>query len=162
MLWKTKDPLGCFTLRESIEIDEEVETVFGHWNRFEDFPRFMESVRRTKCIGENRVLWDVDIAGRQIVWEARIVESVPEKLVRWESSWGAPNSGEARFDALSDGRTRLTVSIEFRPHRVLEHLGARFGLPDLHVRRDLERFAHFVERVSAARNHPDLGSKEAR
>jgi uncharacterized membrane protein len=120
MLWKTKDPLGCFTLRESIEIDEEVETVFAHWNRFEDFPLFMESVRRTKRIGEQRVLWDTDIAGRQVVWEARIVESVPEKLVRWESSWGAPNSGEVRFDALP------------------------------HVRRDLERFAHFVARVESA------------
>lgn len=145
MRWKTKNPLGRFMLRESTEIDADVESVFAHWNRFEDFPRFMKSVRRTKRIDEQRVLWDVDIAGHQIVWEGRIVELVPEKLLRWESSWGAPNSGEVRFEDLADDRTRLTVSIEYLPRRALEQVGARFGLADHHVRRDLECFRQFVE-----------------
>lgn len=35
MRWKTKNPLGRFTLSESIEIDEGVESVFAHW-RLED------------------------------------------------------------------------------------------------------------------------------
>jgi uncharacterized membrane protein len=147
MRWKTKNPLGRFTLRESIEIDEDVASVFVRWNRYEDFPRFTDSVRRTKRIDEECVLWDIDIMGHQVVWEARIVESVPEKLVRWESSWGASNWGEVRFEAVSGGRTHLTVSIGFQPQRVLEHLGARFGLVDLYVRRDIERFREFVESV---------------
>lgn len=153
MRWKTKNPLGRLTLCESIEIDEDVETVFAHWNRFEAFPRFMDSVRRAKRIDAQHVLWDVEIAGQQVVWEARIVEFVPDKLLRWESSWGAANSGEVRFEPLAGGRTRLTVDIAFRPRRALERLGARSGLVDLHVRRELERFRYLVEDVRLLEMH---------
>lgn len=148
MRWKTKNPRGRFTLREAIEIDDDVESVFAQWNHIEEFPRFMDSVRRTKRIDGQRVLWDVDIAGRQIVWEARIVELVPAKLVGWESSWGAPNEGEVLFEELTSGRVRLTVSIEFRPQGALEHLGARIGLVDQYVSRDLRRFRHHVEQAN--------------
>lgn len=151
MLWRTKNPLGHFTLRESIEIGDRVDGVFAHWNRYDDFPRFMDNVRRTKRIDEQRLLWDVDIAGHQVVWEARIVEVVPEKLIRWESSWGASNFGEVRFEALSDARTRLTVDIEYRPRGSLEHLGARIGLAEHHVRHDLERFRQHVENLGEPR-----------
>jgi uncharacterized membrane protein len=157
MRWKTRNPMGRFTLSESIEIDASVESVFADWNRIEDFPRFMESVRRTKRIDERRVLWDVDIAGHQVVWEARIIECVPEKLVRWESSWGAPNSGEVRFEDLAADRTRLTASIEFLPQRGLEHLGARLALVDLHVRRDLERFRRFAEHARWEKKADEAG-----
>lgn len=147
MRWNKTDRSGRFTLNESIEIDEGVACVFAHWDRVEDFPLFMDSVRRTKRIDAERVLWDVDISGHQVVWEARIVERIPEKLIRWESSWGASHAGEARFEALVDERTRLTIAIEFRPQGRLERLGARIGLTDLQLRRDLERFRHYVERL---------------
>jgi uncharacterized membrane protein len=147
MRWKTKSPLGRFTLRETVDIHQDVACVFACWNRFEEFPRFMESVRRTKRIDERRVLWDIDIAGRQVVCEAHIVESIPAKLIRWESSWGAGNSGEVRFEALPNERTRLTVAMEFRPQKLLDRLGALFGVVDDHVHRDLERFRGFVEKL---------------
>lgn len=153
-LWKTKDPLGRFELCESIVIDREVASVFAHWNRFEEFPRFMGSVRRTKRIDGQCVLWDIDIAGHQVVWEARIVELVPEKLMRWESRWGAANAGEVHFEALEGPRTRVTVRIEFEPRRALARLGARFGLVDRHVRRDLDHFRRFVESVGPDEVNP--------
>lgn len=148
MRWKTKNSLGRFRLREAIEIDSDIESVYAEWNRYEEFPRFMDSVRHTKRIDGRRVLWDVDIAGRQIVWEARIVEQVPAKLLRWESTWGTRNTGEVHFAELTGGRTRLTVSIEFQPQRALEQLGARMGLVDKHVRRDLQRFRRHVEQAA--------------
>lgn len=156
MRWRTKNTLGRFALCESIEIDDAIDSVFAHWNRYEEFPRFMESVCRTKRINQERVLWDVDIAGHQIVWEARIVEFTPLKLVRWVSSWGSTHAGEVRFDEVADGRTALTVEISYQPQGVLERLGARLGFADLHVRRDLERFRAFVE------SHPREGESRPR
>jgi len=145
MRWKRLNARGCFTLSESIEIDADVARVFATWNRYETFPSFMESVRRTRRIDAQRVLWDVDVVGHQVVWEAHIVELVPEELVRWESSWGAPNAGEVRFESPADGVTALTVDIEYHPQGWRESLGARIGLVDLHVRRDLARFREFLE-----------------
>lgn len=153
MIWKSKDPLGRFSLSESIEIDAAVGRVFAHWSRYEDFPHFMESVRRTKCIDEHRVLWDIDIAGRQVVLEARIVESIAEKRIRWESARGTPSVGTVRFEELPDAGTRITVEIEYLPLGFLETLGARCGLVDLHVRRDLARFRRFVESLPQETGH---------
>lgn len=136
-----------FSVERSIEIDACLERVFDRWSRYEEFPHFMECVRHTKQIDERRVLWDVDITGRQLVWEARIVETVPDELIRWESVWGASNRGEIHFEPLSDCRTRLTVVIEYRPRGVLEQLAARARLVDLQVRRDLARFRRVVERL---------------
>jgi len=143
--WKTRNSDGTFALCEAIEIDQPPRSVFSAWSRVEDFPRFMSSVRRTKRIDEERVMWDVDIEGRQIVWESFLLKSIPARRMRWTSAWGAPNSGEARFDALADGRTRLTVSIQFRPRNQLESLGARLGLVDRHVRRDLECVRRYMD-----------------
>jgi len=131
---------------QSIEIAAPVDAVFLRWTRYEELPQLTHSVRRVKCIDARQILWDAEIGGRQVVWEARVVECVPQKLVRWESRWGAPNRGEARFEVLVDGRTRFEVEIEFRPRSPLERLGARLGLMDRHLRRDLERFRYAVER----------------
>ena len=138
------DTFRCATIR-SIDLEAPVDRVYRLWARYEDLPRILESVRRTQCITQTRVLWDVDLAARQVVWEARIVEQIPDKLVRWESTWGARNAGLVRFEALGERSTRLTVEIRYEPRSLVERLGARLGLVDRHVRRDLARFRAFVE-----------------
>lgn len=139
---------GRRELIESVEIDDTVDRVYAQWERYETFPLIMESVRRTKRIDDHRVLWDVEVAGHQLVWAALIVDCAPGKSVRWESTWGVRNSGEVRFEALPEGRTRLTVDIRYRPRRLLEHIGARLGIVDRALRRDLDRFRRFVEHVA--------------
>jgi uncharacterized membrane protein len=140
---------GVHRVQCSIEIDTDVETVFAEWSRFEGLPWLMDGVRRTKRIGERRILWDADVAGRQLVWEAEIVELVPDKRIRWESRWGAPNAGEVDFERLPGGRTRLSVDLRCWPRQGLERLGARLGLVKRRIRRDLAQFRRLVERRSA-------------
>lgn len=142
-------------LRCAIEIDAPVDRAFALWTRYESLPRLLESVRRTKIIDDRRVLWDVDIGGQQLVWEARILALEPDTRIRWESTWGTPNRGELCFERLLGERARMTVSIDYGPRGLLEHIGARLGLVDWNVRRDLERFRRFAEspagRAEAAR-----------
>jgi len=142
------DARGVHRVQCSIEIDADVATVFGEWNRFENLPLLLEGVRRTKRIGE-RILWDADIAGRQLVWEAEIVELVPEKRIRWESRWGVSNVGEVEFEVRAGGRTRLSVDMLCWPRSGLERLGARLGLVERRVQGDLARFRRFVETHAA-------------
>lgn len=144
-IWKKRDARGRFWSRHSIEIGATVRRVHAQWIRYEDFPLLFECVRRTRRVDDQRILWDVDIAGRQLVWEARIVESIPEKRIRWQSSGGALNCGEVRFEARPPGRTRLSVEILYQPRGLVERLGARLGLVDFQLARDLERFRRFME-----------------
>lgn len=137
---------GMRRARHAIEIDADVERVFGQWSRLEDLPRIMEGVRHVQRIDARRSLWDVDIAGRQVVWEAEVVECVPLKRIRWASRRGAANVGEVAFEELPGGRTLLTVDLCYGPRGFLEGLGARLGLVDRRIEADLARLRHAVER----------------
>jgi uncharacterized membrane protein len=143
-----------FRYATSVEIDAPIGEVFACWDRVEDFPRIMVYVRRTKRIDVHCVLWDVDVLGRQLVWEARVLENVLEKLVRWVSRWGAPNSGEVRFESLPGDRTRLDLDLSYQPRGFVERLGALLGVLDFHVRRDLVLFRRYVEGRSAQKSEP--------
>jgi uncharacterized membrane protein len=143
----------------SIEIAAPIGMVFSHWTRYEDFPRRLDGVRRVRRIDDERILWDADIAGRRVMWEARILESEPGKLIRWESAWGAPHVGEVRFEALPGNTTRMHVAIACWPQGFLERLGARLGLIDSQIDRDLERFRVFVERLAT---DAESGADQAR
>lgn len=129
----------------SIEIEADSKRVFSEWTRFENLPHIMAGVRQTQQIGPGRILWDADVAGRQVVWEAEIIEQVPHKRIRWESRWGACHAGTVSFDELPDGRTLLTADVHYRPSGLMERIGARFDLLGLRIRRDLAQFRRFVE-----------------
>jgi len=149
MISEMVDSRRRFYTERSVEIDAAIGLVFARWSQYEDFPQFMASVRHAKRIDERKILWDVDILGRQIVWEARIIEHDPQKRIRWTSCWGSLNRGEVRFESLPGDRTCVTVEIEYQPRGLLEQLGARSGLIDLHVDRELARFRRIVEKHSA-------------
>jgi uncharacterized membrane protein len=149
---------ATYRVVHTVEVEGSPERVFASWTRFEDLPLFMECVRRVKRIDERRVLWDVDIWGRQVVWEGLILEQVPGKGMRWESVWGAPNSGELHLEALPGERTRLVLEIRYEPRHLLERIGARLGAVDRCVRRELARFQQVMARTSRERS----GTPESR
>jgi uncharacterized membrane protein len=134
-------------LRTYVELAAEPEEVFDLWLKFERLPEILEGVRRVKRVGDRRVLWDVDIAGRQLVWEAEITDVQPGKRIAWESRWGTPNRGELHFERTAPGRTRIDVDIVYEPRGLLERMGAQLGLVRRSVEGDLLRFARFVRQV---------------
>jgi uncharacterized membrane protein len=136
---------GTLRTRCSIEIDAAVPEVFGAWSRFEELPRWTAGLRHAKRIDARHILWDAEIFGHQVVWEAEIVELVPDKRIRWASCRGAPNAGEVTFEELPGGRTRVSVDVRYRPQGFLERTGARLGLLTLRIRRDLDRLRRVVE-----------------
>jgi len=152
-------------LERSIEIEAPRASVFAWWTRYETLPRILDSVRRAKCVNGSHALWDVEIAGRQLVWESEFVER-PGRSVRWRSVWGARTRGELRLVDLGEGRTRLEVEIEYHPRGWLERLGARLGVVEACVTHDLARFRRFAEararaeRNAAGRERRDYGDYE--
>lgn len=141
-------------LERSITIGEPRERVFAEWIRYEELPRKMEGVRRIKCIDPEHVLWDVEIGGRQVVWEARISEVVPPERIAWTSTWGVRNRGSVRFEARTATQTRVTVRIDFHPRGWLETLGAWFDIPARAVADALAGFRAFLHRKRPIRRDP--------
>jgi uncharacterized membrane protein len=128
-----------------VEINAPPSLVFDLWAQLEGLPRVLDGVRRVKRISDTRTLWDVDVAGRQVLWEAETTAFEPNKRIAWESRWGKRNAGELRFYRTIDGHTRLSVLIEFETNTFFERIAARFNLIGEQVKSDLSLFRRYVE-----------------
>ena len=145
MNWRGSWDRKASRLTRSREIAAPVGVVFEGWSRLERLPKLLANVRRVKRIGDRRSLWDVDIAGRQVVGEAEETERVPGKSLGGASTGGAENRGRIVFTRLDRDRSRIELTLEFQPRSLLERLGVAFGLVGSAVDEDLARFARAIE-----------------
>jgi uncharacterized membrane protein len=132
-------------VQKSIDVNVPVRTAYNQWTQFEEFPRFMDGVTSVRQLGDTRLHWTADIAGRQLEWDAQILEQRPDELVSWASTIGARNAGTVSFQPLSEDETRVTVLMEVDPDGALETIGEAVGVLDARVEGDLERFKEFIE-----------------
>jgi uncharacterized membrane protein len=51
-------------VEKSIIVDCPLQTVYNQWTQFEDFPRFMEGVKRVTQLDDKRLHWEAEIGGK--------------------------------------------------------------------------------------------------
>jgi hypothetical protein len=134
------------TTTHSLEVKAPLRAVYHQWTQFEEFPRFMEGVVEIERHDANRLLWKVNIGGKDKEWEAEILEQIPDTRIVWESVDGTQNRGIIAFEPLDFDRTLITLTIEYEPEGLLERAGDALGIPSSQVEGDLNRFRDFIER----------------
>ena len=132
-------------LNKSILVDCPLQAVYNQWTQFEEFPLFMEGVKHVQQLGDKRLHWDVEIAGKLKEWTAKIVEQIPDLRIAWESESGQKTSGVVSFEADGPGRTRVEVELCYEPDGFLESMADSIGFVSHRVESDLERFKEFIE-----------------
>ena len=130
----------------SLEVNAPLRAVYNQWTQFEEFPRFMEGVREIRQQGARTLFWKVNIGGKDKEWEAEILEQVPDTRIVWQSVDGTENRGMIQFEPLDSERTRITLTIEYKPEGILEMAGDALGIPSSQVEGDLKRFRDFIEK----------------
>jgi hypothetical protein len=130
----------------SLEVNAPVGAVYGQWTQFEEFPRFMEGVIEIQRHDAKRLLWKVNIGGKDKEWEAEILEQIPDSRIVWESVDGTQNRGVIAFEPLDLDRTRITLTMEYEPEGFLERAGDALGIPSSQVEGNLKRFRDLIER----------------
>jgi uncharacterized membrane protein len=133
------------TISKSIDVDIPVRVAYDQWAQFESFPRFMAGVKSVTRLDETHVRWAAGIGGRNVRWDAEITQQVPDRLISWHSTTGAPNRGTVRFTPLSDTRTRVDLTIDYKARGVMAKMGAAVGLDDRLVETVLREFKRVVE-----------------
>ena len=133
-------------IEKSIELAVPIEVVYNQWTQFEEFPQFMEGVQEVRQLDDKHLHWKANIAGQTKEWDTEIEQQIPDQVIAWRSTSGAPNSGRVRFDKASGGLTRLTVEIGYEPEGAVEKIGGALGLVASRVQRDLNRFKEFIEK----------------
>ncbi|MDR2293783.1 MAG: SRPBCC family protein [Microbacterium sp.] len=128
----------------STMVDVPIDEVYDQWTQFEDFPRFMSSVKRVEQIDDVRTHWDVEVGGVERSFYATITQQEPDRLIRWESEGDKMHSGEVSFMATGEG-TKVSLAMEWEPEGFVESAGAMLNLDDRAAEKDLERFKTFIE-----------------
>jgi uncharacterized membrane protein len=132
-------------IEKTFEVDCPVNTVYNQWTQFEQFPRFMEGVNEVRQLDDTHLHWKAKIAGKEKEWDSEIVEQVPDKVIAWRSTSGAPNAGTVRFEPLNKERTRVKLTMEYEPKGFIEHAGDAVGVVSGKVEDAVERFKKLLE-----------------
>ena len=133
------------TIAESIDVAVPVRVAYDQWTQFEDFPKFMEGVKRVKQLDDASLDWTAEIAGIERSWRAEITEQEPDTRVAWRSTSGAKNAGQVSFEPLGDTMTRVTLELDVEPEGAVESAGDALGFVERQAEGDLQRFKEFIE-----------------
>ena len=136
-------------IEKSIEVACPVRTVYNQWTQFEEFPRFMAGVKEVKQLDDTHVHWHAEIWGKDKEWDAEITEQVPDQVIAWRSTSGAPNAGAVRFEPVAPDRTRVRLMMEYEPQGAMEKTGDALGVFSARVQNTVEDFKKFIENRGA-------------
>ncbi len=129
----------------SIEVNVPVSEVYDQWIQFEDFPKIINEVKVVKRIDTRNLHWETVIAGREKSWNAEILEEVPGRVIRWQSTSGYPNHGQLFFYKIDPWRSQLELHVQYEPEGPLEKLVDRLGLVSHKVDHCLREFKKYIE-----------------
>ena len=132
-------------VEQQIDVDVPVNTAYNQWTQFEEFPRFMEGVKRVVQLDDKHLTWEAEIGGQKREWQAEIVDQIPNQRIAWRSTSGERNDGAVLFESLGPNQTRIRLTIDFEPDGALENLGTALGVVERRIKGDLERFKEFIE-----------------
>ncbi len=128
-----------------ILVNVPVSVAYNQWTQFEDFPHFMNGIKKVTQLSDDRLEWVAEIAGVRRKWEAKILEQVPDTKVAWAATEGATNAGEVTFEDLGGGQTSLRLTLEYEPEGLVEKLGDKLHVVENQTKNDLERFKALIE-----------------
>jgi len=133
------------SIEESIEVNVPVSTAYNQWTQFEEFPKFMESVREIRQLDDTHLHWRAEVAGKEIEWDVEITEQIPDKRIAWRSTSGVPNGGVVTFHKINEFTTRIMLQMEYQPEDMLEQMGDAIGAVRMAARGNLQRFKELLE-----------------
>jgi uncharacterized membrane protein len=133
-------------IEKTFDVDCPIDTVYNQWTQFEAFPEFMEGIDEVRQIDDTHLHWKAKIAGKEKEWDAEIVEQVPDKVIAWRSTTGAPNAGTVRFEPLNRDRTRIKLTMDYEPKGFIENVGDAVGVVSHKVEDAVERFKELLEK----------------
>jgi uncharacterized membrane protein len=141
-------------VERAVTVNRQRAELFRMWRNFENLPRFMhdlESVRVDEA-DSGRSHWVAKgPLGRQIEWDAEVIEERENELLVWKSLPGSQveSMGRVEFLDAPGGRgTIVHISMQYNPPA--GSLGAAFAKllgkePGLQIKEDLRRFKQIME-----------------
>ena len=149
------DASRAVKVERSIMIDRPASELYAFWRDLENLPlvlRFLESV---EAVSDTRSRWRAKAPrGVNAEWEAEIINDIPNRLIAWKSTEGAPvaHAGSVHFTPTAGRGTSVRVVLEIDPDTDGGSVGRSLLLdaPE-HVRDDLRAFKRRMEAGARSR-----------
>ena len=111
----------------------------------------MHNVEVVRMSGRDTSHWRVKgPLGKSVEFDAGTTEMDPDRGIGWNTTGGeVMTSGEARFEEVSPGRTRIEVTMNYADPpggKVGEVAADLISNPERNLKEDVENFARIVER----------------
>jgi uncharacterized membrane protein len=136
----------------TVTIDRPPKDLYTYWRNFENLPRFMKHLKSVVVTGDRTSHWIAKgPAGKDVAWDAEIINERPNALIAWRSLEGADveHAGSVRFESTADGHgTEMHVTLQYYPPAGVVGMAVAtlFGEePSLQIADDLRRFKRLME-----------------
>lgn len=131
------------TASGEIFVNAPVHDCYEGWAHFDQFPKFMKTVKEVRQTGPNQWHWRVDDGMLKLEWDSEVTQNVPDQVIAWK---GTTTSGEVKFTPQGGG-TLVHLTIEYIPPAgvVGEVLDDVFHLAKRDLADDLASFKSLIE-----------------
>ena len=136
-------------VQQSIDIAEDVETVYNQWTQFELWPNFMHRVTRVTQEDDCNVSFATKIWGKTKEFQAEIVTQRPNDRIKWRVTQGLTHNGLVTFHQIGPNLTRVMLSLDVEPGGMLEKAARGMRHVKRAARADMHRFKAFIEMQDA-------------
>ncbi|WP_030813564.1 SRPBCC family protein [Streptomyces sp. NRRL S-337] len=134
------------TVKETVDVEVPVRTVYNQWTQFEEFPQFMEGVEEIKQLDDRHNHWTTKIGGIRREFDTEIIDQLPDERIAWRTTGGDTRQrGVVSFQRLDDSHTRVQLVMEVEPTGTAEKTADMVGLIDHRTKGDLQRFKKYIE-----------------
>jgi uncharacterized membrane protein len=150
--------LRAMHFTRTITINRSREELFQFWRNLENLPQIMSHLKSVHVLDTKRSHWIAKgPAGKDVEWDAEIVNEHPNEMIAWQSCAGADvyNAGSVRFSSATGGRgTVVKVEVKYEPPAGV--IGATVAKmlaqsPEKQIAVDLMRFKQLMETGEVAR-----------
>jgi len=95
------------SVEKFIVVNAPVGSAYQLWADFENFPKFMKSLREVRRIDEKRYYFRSERGGTEYEIIVEMSLQIPERRIAWRTTSGEESSGVVSFEAEADGRTKV-------------------------------------------------------
>jgi uncharacterized membrane protein len=131
-----------------VEVEAPIDLVWGLWSDLEQMPRWMKWIESVKILEDQPdiSLWKLSTGGLDFTWKSRILKTVPQQIIQWESVDGLPNQGAIRFyNRYESSIVKMTVAYNIPGilGKVMDNLFLGQAVEST-LQSDLERFKEYA------------------
>lgn len=98
-----------------VEVDAPIDLVWSLWADLEQMPRWMKWIESVTVEPDDPSMshWTLNAGGWEFKWSAKIVKTIPNQIIEWESTAGLTNRGAVRFYDRKEGSiVKLSIAYD--------------------------------------------------